>query len=118
MSRADLPGSPAWRLMHDAAEAYLSDVPRPIKPMLPEFYVIENSILNVIACRFDLGELPREIKHADMVMLATERRDVLVQGGPEWGIDLPEPLPFPIQPWSWLKSEIEFLCRAEELGIK
>jgi hypothetical protein len=113
MTEADLPGSPAWRLLHDAAEAYISDVPRPIKPMLSEFRAIEDNILRVVAERFELPPFPKDdIHQADMVMLATEKRDILLDGGMEWGIELPPPLPEKIVPWSPLIAERAFMGMA------
>jgi len=119
MSRLDLPGCPKWRLMHDAAEAYISDVPSPIKPMLRGFKKIEESISMIIGKKYSLG-IPNhtEIKYADMVMLAMEKRDILMQGGPQWRIELPNPLfKHKIHPWKWQKAKTEFLLRFIELEI-
>lgn len=35
-------------LLHDAAEAYMSDLPRPLKAMLPQYSVAEERLLRVI----------------------------------------------------------------------
>ena len=35
-------------LLHDASEAYLSDVTRPIKPLLPAYLEVEKSLQNMI----------------------------------------------------------------------
>ncbi len=65
-----------------------------------------------------LGWMDSDACHfADAVMLATERRDVILPG-PEWNIELPEPLPEPIEPWGWRKAERKFLLTAEELRIR
>jgi hypothetical protein len=94
------PGSEIWRLLHDSAEAYISDVPRPVKQMVPVFSEMESKILDAVKVRFGLPDFPGdEIHYADMVMLATEKRDILVPGGPEWG-PMPDPLPLQIFPWS------------------
>jgi len=117
MSWADLFGSPQWQLMHDAAEAYLSDVPKPIKPMLPEFRAIEDRILAVIGGKYGLGPFPKDdIHRADLVMLATEKRDVLMPGA-KWDLELPAPLPDIIYPFGAEEAEREFFRRCGELGI-
>lgn len=60
-------------LFHDAAEAYLQDVVRPIKQRLPEYYKIEGRLERVLADKFDfLSPLPKEIKDIDSSMLCTE----------------------------------------------
>jgi hypothetical protein len=117
MSEANFPGCPKCLLMHDAAEAYISDIPRPVKPMLMEFKAIENKILGIIGAKFNLGDPDYDaIRYADDVMLATEKRDVLLPG-PEWGIKLPDPLPIEINPWPAGMAEELFLGRARELKI-
>ena len=41
--------------LHDTAEAYLSDIPTPVKKMLPEYLNIEDSILKAIYEYFDIS---------------------------------------------------------------
>ena len=124
MSFWDLPGSPEWCLMHDAAEAYLPDIARPIKPTtyfqyqnrFIKFEEIENNILNLISQRFNLSPYNKdEIKKADDIMCATEARDLM--GNPtNW--DLPfSPYSEKIKPWSWRKAERNFLKMAKQLNI-
>ncbi len=64
-----------WALMHDAAEAYLSDVPRIIKN-LPPFQFIkaaEADLLAVIATQFRIDPIePPELKEHDYLMGHTE----------------------------------------------
>src|SRR5690554_3469342 len=72
-------------LLHDAAEAYIGDLASPLKAMLPDYQAIEARIWSVICARFRIPEeLPDCVKHADLVMLATERRDVMPMGGGPW----------------------------------
>jgi len=74
-------------LMHDAAEAYLTDIPAPFKQLMPDYQVIEQHVWSAIARRFDLpSELPAEVKRADLVALATERRDLLKRTNDRWPI--------------------------------
>lgn len=72
-------------LLHDAAEAYIGDVTSPLKAMLPEYKIIENRVTNAIYQRFNIGphQYPT-IKHADLVMLATEREHLLPATDYQW----------------------------------
>lgn len=61
-------------LMHDAAEAYLVDVPRPAKAALRDYANLEASIERVIFQRFNIPfPLPAEIKALDNAIIADER---------------------------------------------
>lgn len=67
-------------LLHDATEAYMPDVARPVKKSMPSMQMMEADLANAIAAHF--GMQPEdfstpEIKHADLVLLATERRDLM-----------------------------------------
>lgn len=72
-------------LMHDATEAYVGDVARPLKALLPDYKLIEHRVWLAIAEKFDLpAEIPAEVKHADNVALMTERRDLMKKRGRGW----------------------------------
>lgn len=68
-------------LMHDASEAYLTDIARPVKldPDFGPFYrSAEARLERVIAARFGLiYPFPQEIHDADNLMLRTEQRDLM-----------------------------------------
>lgn len=65
-------------LLHDATEAYMRDIPSPLKKMLPIYRFTEDRMWCAIANRFDLPIImPLEIKEADRRAMATEKRDLL-----------------------------------------
>lgn len=49
-------------LLHDASESYISDLTRPVKRNLPEYFIIEEKLQKTIYERFGLGDLSREEK--------------------------------------------------------
>lgn len=78
-------------LLHDAVEAYCKDIPSPLKRLLPDYQRMEKSIDLIVRQKFNLplAESP-EVKRADLIMLATEHRD-LANDGKDWPIlkDIP-----------------------------
>lgn len=112
------PNHPLAGLLHDAAEAYLVDVPTPIKAHLRGYHAIEETLLLAIGEKFrvPLVPLPDEVKEADARMLATENRD-LRERLPYWSPSA-EPYLDVIQPMSPEKAEQAFLGRAWSLGLR
>jgi hypothetical protein len=106
-----------WALLHDATEAYLPDVARPVKQEWPEFREWEDRLCAVIAEKFGLSmPMPDSIKHADLIMLRTERRDLMVTPPRAWRTDeLAQPMVDHIFPLSWVPAESLFLRRFGEL---
>jgi len=116
VSKACPPEYTRWGLMHDAAEAYLSDLPRPIKQCMPFFRDCEDRLLRVIADRYDLGwPMPVEVAAADTRLLATEARDLMVAPPASWELGQ-DPLPERIEPLGPAEAETAFLARFEELS--
>jgi hypothetical protein len=67
-------------LMHDASEAYLLDMPRPIKHRMPEYQAIEEHLMEVIAKKFDIPwPLDPEIKVIDKLQLEREWELLMMQ---------------------------------------
>lgn len=101
-------------LMHDAAEAYIVDIPSPLKPLLTGYREIEQRIESVIAEKFGVNLGHPLIRDLDLIMLATEKRDLMGPEARPWG-DLPDPLPEKIEPWTPIQAEQRFLLRFREL---
>lgn len=68
-----------WALLHDAAEAYISDPPKPFKDGISEHIdPHERRILEVIAEKYGLEmPYPESVKKADWKMIIAERVEVL-----------------------------------------
>jgi hypothetical protein len=115
----------AWGLLHDAAEAYVNDLARPLKcgAALDQYRNIENRILQTIFERFGLHPggvgvwVPSEVKRADLQALATERRDLMPAGGPEWELGV-EPFDELIPVYERAGIKLEFLRLCAELGLE
>jgi len=77
-----------WALLHDASEAYMCDLPRPLKYMEEaRFYRdAEKKLQGIICAKFGLAPgMPDEVRIADNRMLATEARDLMPNKPDEWG---------------------------------
>ena len=60
-------------LLHDATEAYLVDLPKPIKNKMPIYVEAEERLLKSIADRFNISfDLFKEVKESDRSALAIE----------------------------------------------
>lgn len=102
-------------LLHDAAEAYIGDMVRPLKSAMPEYKAVELRIERVLAQSFGLVfPFPPAIKSADLRACMTEKRDLHnVQRA--W-TPRAEPLPETIEPWDAQQAEAIFLARFVRLA--
>jgi hypothetical protein len=106
-----------WGLMHDASEAYLVDVPRPLKRSgkFDAYLTFEDNMQKAICKRFGLPEKePKSIKLADQALLATEARDLMAPLRSDW-IQPCDPLPFKIDPLPQQEAKDLFMKRFFEL---
>lgn len=104
-------------LLHDATEAYCKDIPRPLKALLPGYQDIEARVDGAIRAAFGLPPTMSDtVKHADTVMLATERRDLMPNDPTPWPVlNGIEPLKGRIYAWDPKKAEARFIKRYLEL---
>lgn len=99
-----------WALLHDAAEAYLVDVPRPVKPYLLGYAETEANVMVEVCERFGLPFLmPAEVKTMDGMILRDEAHQNMAPCVVPWGFPEPEPLGVKLQFWTPAQAEAEFL---------
>lgn len=118
VSFACKPEDALWGLLHDASEAYLADMSRPVKRYAPfgeKYRQVEDRLMKTIAAKFGLDpECPDSVKHADTVLLMTEKRDLMHGCNKPWEdtAEVLEPQIYPIKPRS---AKTFFLERFVEL---
>lgn len=106
-------------LLHDAAEAYVGDVTQPLKQLLPEYRAIEQRIERAILRQFGVDEIPPSVRRADLVMLATERRDLMPATDEHWPcLDGIEPLAKPLRAMKPWQAEVFFLERYDAIRLE
>lgn len=92
-------------LMHDASEAYLVDLPRPIKKMLPDYIKAEDSLLDCIFKKFGLiFPLTKYVHKIDNEMLNYE-----------WGYFKNNEKNLEFDYWTPRKSKSRFISRYNQL---
>ncbi len=98
-----------WAILHDATEAYLADLARPIKlqPGFGEMYKeAEGRLMDAIADAFGIGrEMPASVKEWDTHLLGAEMRDMMT------GLDMPTKYTDRIVGWKPLEAEQMFLSK-------
>jgi hypothetical protein len=99
-------------LMHDASEAYLVDIPRPIKPFLKNYKELEDRVMIAVSSKFKFEyPMPDEVKFFDNAMLTDERSQNMadyIGPGDIWG-ELPPTPGVILEFWPPEKAELEFL---------
>lgn len=103
-------------LLHDASEAYLVDIPSPLKrsDLFSEYRKIEENLQKTIYRRFGLDEEESEsVKYADKLILGIEAKQLLTLRD-DWIIPDNTP-PFLIKPLPSNEAKILFLKRFFEL---
>jgi hypothetical protein len=89
-------------LLHDATEAYVVDVPRPLKHMLSNYADFEGKAWQAIAERFGLPvDMDPSVKVADNEILLAERDQLLLE---------------PPLPWTWANDIVPANVRIDCLS--
>jgi 5'-deoxynucleotidase YfbR-like HD superfamily hydrolase len=109
-----------WGLLHDASEAYLVDLPSPLKihgELGAAYRAAEERLMQTICVRFGLPRVePAIVRRADAVLLATEARDLMAYRAEHWASLTEAPMPLPISPRSPDEARHAFLQRFTTLN--
>jgi hypothetical protein len=123
VSRICAPEDALWGLLHDASEAYICDIARPVKllPFMDGYREVEGCLMGHLVKRFGLPlEQPDSVTVADKVMLAIEARDLmgtLRPGWEKWLDMIPEGFELNVRcPLDPPVAKYRFLERFRELG--
>jgi hypothetical protein len=106
-------------LLHDAAEAIITDLPRPLRKM-DSCAGVNDEISRVESLIQD--RWPGEYDHpailqADLAMLHTEKQQLLHPAPRPWP-DMPPPLDIRLECWSPAEAKSRFLHECRQLGIE
>jgi hypothetical protein len=103
-------------LLHDAAEAFVGDVARPLKQLLPDYKSIEKTVEKAVLGSFGITSIPQCVKDADLRLLATEQRDLMPRHDDEWALIIGvKPLPERITALAPEQAKSRFLGRFTEI---
>jgi uncharacterized protein len=108
-------------LMHDAGEAYLGDMPHPLKhrsALGAAFRDAEAQLEEAIRDRFKIKANVPEVKRVDRSLLATERRAFSAEAWHWPELEDVEPLDLELTAWSPDKAADEFAKRYAELEAR
>jgi hypothetical protein len=87
-------------LMHDASEAYLLDMPKPIKDRLPDYLALEARLMEIIADKYKFEwPLSKQVKDIDREVLELEWESIMLKRAGTVNIE----------PWGPYRARNEFL---------
>jgi uncharacterized protein len=116
MSEWVAPENALAALLHDATEAYVVDVPRPLKRQLAGYREIEQSVWLAITTRFDIRPfVPMQVNEADDRILLTERNALMRNAERWWQDGRLEPLPVEVTGWPPAEAEQRYAARLTAL---
>ena len=102
-------------LLHDAAEAYLGDISRPLRTLLPKYNEIEANMINVIFNVFGLhpyDSYKETIELVDDLALKIEAQSLMPSKLlKEWGYDINDSALLDIVPYTPERARNAFLSR-------
>lgn len=120
VSRLVPPGDALAGLLHDAAEAFIGDVAKPLKLLLPDYAAIEARVEAAVLSRFGLDPaLPASVKVADQDMLRVEQRQAMGRFYLDHlpSFDNPQAKLVRLEFWEPAEARMMFLQRFEEVTL-
>ena len=121
---------PLMALLHDAAEAYITDIPTPVKELIPEIHTIEARILRVVYAALGIsdyaaGVFEDSLHTCDRWLGVAEGHLLMPDAAREAMFDGSEPRRVAqaltaqrgrLEPWHQYQAYCEFLQRFYELS--
>lgn len=106
-------------LMHDAQEAYIGDMPKPLKLMMPEFQELERKIEYLVNHRFKIKSgHEKTIKSFDLQMLKAEKLALFPDDDFNWhGFNQIKDVHVDIKCWHPKEAEMHFFMTYSDLVI-
>lgn len=107
--------------LHDAAEAYIGDMVKPLKLMIPQYGETEQRIESAIEAAFcvDFAKWSDVIKRFDRALLKAEKVTMWPDDREKWaGFSDIEDCDIRLQFWEPREAEMQFLAMARTLHIQ
>ncbi len=97
-------------LMHDAAEAYIGDMIRPLKEVMPEFRRIDNEITEQIFAKYNIPyPWPALVDELDVRILIDEEAQVMAPHARRFEVQYMAPVGVKLQCWDAVQAHFEFM---------
>jgi 5'-deoxynucleotidase YfbR-like HD superfamily hydrolase len=107
-------------LLHDAAEAYIGDMVKPLKVMMPDYAIAELRMEQAIESAFsvDFEAYHKTIKKYDRAMLKAEKTKLWPKDSEQWAgfSEIPD-VSVPFKFWEPRVAEVEFIAMARAVGL-
>jgi len=109
-------------ILHDASEAYLMDLAKPVKEQdaMSLFREAEDNLMRLVGKKYGFNfPYADEVSKVDKILLNTEYRDLMSKNELRTAdFNGSKPLETRIVPWSPQVAKFEMITRLEKLGVK
>lgn len=116
VSQALPPALRLYGLLHDASEAYLGDVIRPLKRFIPGYHDLEEAVMVAVCQQIGIHyPMPPQVKEIDDCILHDEMQQIMEPSPADWRL-VGEPLGIEIQCWRPERAAEKFLEQFAAVG--